>query len=263
MLTMRWTGVKLNRPDYGERVDRAWWNSTEIGRFLRATLIDPVPRDHHESDDAFRRRRIVVAITLVIGAGLLGVTLNLEPGDRRFYFFTVLLAAVWAGGSFISGPLHLGWANTRAGERRARPVVQPIALGVLAVGLACAIAALAAQVPALKEQMNSVLDFARYASLPLVAVITLINGLSEEVFFRGALYAAIGEGHPVLWTTGLYALTTAVTGNPMLVLAAVILGLLVGLQRRVTGGILGPMLTHVIWSLSMLFILPPLIGAVS
>ncbi len=83
------------------------------------------------------------------------------------------------------------------------------------------------------------------------------------MFFRGALYSAIGERYPVLWTTGLYAATTAVTGNPMLVLAAIILGLLVGLQRRVTGGILGPMLTHVIWSLSMLFILPPLIGAVS
>lgn len=253
----------MKPPDYGERVDRAWLNSSEIGRFLHATLIDPVPRNHRESDSAFQRRRVVVAVTLVAGAVLLGVSLNLEPGDRRFYFFTILLAAVWAGGSFLSGPLHLGWANTRAGERKTRPVVQPIALGVLAVGIACVIAATAAQFPVLREQMNSVLDFARYASLPLVAVITLINGLSEEVFFRGALYSAIGERYAVLWTTGLYAATTAVTGNPMLVLAAVILGLLVGLQRRVTGGILGPMLTHVIWSLSMLFILPPLIGAVS
>jgi uncharacterized protein len=244
-------------------VDQTRWHSTEIGRFLHATLIDPVPRNHREVDSAFRRRRIVVAITLVIGTALLGVSLSLEPGDRRFYYFTLLLAAVWAGGSLLSGPLHLGWANTRIPEQRARPVVQPIALGVLAVGLACVIAATAAQVPALRDQMNSVLDFARYASLPLVAVITLINGLSEEVFFRGALYAAIGERYPVVWTTVLYAATTAVTGNPMLVLAAVILGLLVGLQRRVTGGILGPMLTHVIWSLSMLFILPPLIGAVS
>ncbi len=250
-----------------ERVNRrqlgTWWNTSEISRFLSATLIDPVPRDHREDDAAFRRRRIVVALTLVLGAALLGISLNLTPGDNRFYALTILLASVWTIGAFASGPLHLGWANTRAGERHARPVIQPIAIGILAVGVACLITIAAAQVPALRDQMNSVLDYARFASLPLVALITLINGLAEELFFRGALYAAIGERFPILWTTGLYALTTAVTGNPMLVLAAIILGLIVGLQRRVTGGILGPMLTHVIWSLSMLFILPALIGAVS
>lgn len=250
-----------------EGVDRSeqaqWWSTSEVNRFLRATLFDPVPRDHREPDAAFRRRRIVVAFTLALGALLLGISLSLTPGDNRFYAFTILLASVWTIGAFASGPLHLGWAHTREGDRHTRPVVQPIALGILAVGVACLITMAAAQVPVLREQMNSVLDYARFASLPLVALITLMNGLSEELFFRGALYAAIGERYPVLWTTGLYALTTAVTGNPMLVLAAIILGLIVGLQRRVSGGILGPMLTHVIWSLSMLFILPALIGAVS
>ncbi len=45
-------------------------------------------------------------------------------------------------------------------------------------------------------------------------------------------------------------------GIPLLVLAAAILGLVVGLQRRVTGGILGPTITHLTWSLGMLFLLP-------
>jgi uncharacterized protein len=251
----------MRPPECSQKVSSR--TSSEVGRFLRATLIDPVPRDHRESDAAFRRRRVVVAVTLVVGASLLGVSLSLEPGDNRFYLSTILLAAVWTTGSFLSGPLHLGWAHTRAGYKHARPVVQPIALGLLAVATACLIVSAAVQVGALRDQVNSVLDYARFASLPLVALITLINGLAEELFFRGALYAGIGERYPVLWTTGLYALTTATTGNPMLVLAAVILGLLVGLQRRVTGGILGPMLTHVIWSLSMLFILPALIGVVS
>ncbi|WP_307785203.1 hypothetical protein [Janibacter melonis] len=30
-----------------------------------------------------------------------------------------------------------------------------------------------------------------------------------------------------------------------------------GLQRRVTGGVLGPIITHLTWSLGMLFLLPP------
>jgi membrane protease YdiL (CAAX protease family) len=46
----------------------------------------------------------------------------------------------------------------------------------------------------------------------------------------------------------------------MLGFAAVVLGAVVGLQRRASGGILAPILTHVTWSLSMLFALPVLFG---
>jgi hypothetical protein len=60
-------------------------------------------------------------------------------------------------------------------------------------------------------------------------------------------------------STVLYALVTISTGNIMLVFAAAVLGVMVGLQRRVTGGVLGPIITHLTWSLSMLFILPPLL----
>jgi membrane protease YdiL (CAAX protease family) len=57
-------------------------------------------------------------------------------------------------------------------------------------------------------------------------------------------------------TTALYTLATYATGNVMLTFAAALLGLLVGLERRASGGILGPILTHVTWSLSMLLVLP-------
>ena len=38
----------------------------------------------------------------------------------------------------------------------------------------------------------------------------------------------------------------------MLAFAAVLLGTLVGLERRASGGILAPILTHLTWSLTML-----------
>ncbi len=57
-------------------------------------------------------------------------------------------------------------------------------------------------------------------------------------------------------TTLAYAVATLATGNVMLGFAAVLLGTVVGLQRRATGGILAPILTHVTWSVSMLFALP-------
>ena len=42
-------------------------------------------------------------------------------------------------------------------------------------------------------------------------------------------------------------------------LAAAIIGVVTALQRRVTGGILGPIITHVTWSTGMLLLLPPVL----
>src|SRR6478609_535980 len=98
----------------------------EVQAFVRATLVTPVPRDHTETDSAFRRRRIVAGVTLVVGAIALGAALRIEPGDGLFYAATMGLAAIWATGALLSGPLHLGHAHTRAGTDQARPVVQSL-----------------------------------------------------------------------------------------------------------------------------------------
>ena len=60
----------------------------------------------------------------------------------------------------------------------------------------------------------------------------------------------------MLWTTLAYGVATMATGNVMLSFAAVLLGLVCGLERRASGGILGPILTHCTWSLAMLLVLP-------
>lgn len=248
-------------PAYGVGVDGRGWRWDELRHFLRAALVRPVPRQHRETPAALRRRQIVCALTLVVGAVLLGFGLNVRPGDPVFLLLTGALALVWTVGAVLAGPLRLGRAWTRDG-RLVRPLLQSLALGLLAAGVFCAGAVLVAQVPVLRQPVEAVLDHARYAALPVIVAITLVNGLAEELFFRGALYAAVTR-RPVLVTTGLYALVTAASGNLMLVFAAVVLGLLVGAQRRVTGGVLGPMVTHVTWSLSMLLVLPPLLTALT
>ena len=205
------------------------------------------------------RRRIVVGATLAVGATLLGLSLAVRPGDRVFYALTLALAATWATGAAVAGPLPLGWVGGRS--RRHRPLLSPILVGLVAVAVFTAGAPLVAQVPVLRASLDEVLDYARYASVPVVALITMASGVAEELFFRGALFAAVAPTRPVLVTTAIYALTTVTTGNVMLVVAAVLLGLLVGVQRQLTGGGLAPALTHVTWSLGMLLILPPLMAA--
>jgi membrane protease YdiL (CAAX protease family) len=234
---------------------------TWLSRFVDATFVSPVERDHRQSARMFRRRRVIAAVTLVVGSTLLGLSLATEPGDPAFYAYTFALAATWVVGSVLSGPLHLGRMRSRGGTRR--PVLPPVLVGLALVVVFVVGALVVAQVPFLRASVDEVLDHARYGSLPVIALVTVVNGVAEEMFFRGALYAAVGARHAVLVSTVLYTLITVATWNVMLVFAAAVLGVLVGLERRVTGGVLAPMLTHVTWSLGMLFILPPLMAALA
>ncbi|WP_238335676.1 CPBP family intramembrane glutamic endopeptidase [Serinicoccus kebangsaanensis] len=235
---------------------------TELRAFLRAALVTPVPRDHRDPAPVLRRRRLVSGVTLVVGAVVLWWSLRLPPGDPWFYAWTTVLAGLWVGGAFLSGRLYLGRGHTRAGDY-ARPVVQSLALGLLLLVVFLGGALLVGQIPWLAGPVNDLLDHVRFASVPIVLVITVMNGVAEEIFFRGALYAAIPQRWTVPATTALYALVTIGSGVPLLVFAAVLLGLVCSLQRRVTGGILGPAITHITWSAGMLLLLPPLLEIVS
>jgi len=239
---------------------RAQWIGRAMG-LVRPALIDKVERDHRQNDAEFKRRRIVVAITLVVGATLLGLSFATEQGDPMFYPLTFGLAAVWAIGSFASGPLHLGHISFR-GVRR-RPVITPIVIGLLLAGIFTVGGLVTRTIPPLASLTEDVIGYARANNLWIVFAILIVNGIAEELFFRGALFAAIGIRHPVLISTVIYALATIAGGNPVLVFAAAVLGTVVGLQRRAGGGVLAPILTHLTWSSAMLFALPPIFAGFS
>jgi membrane protease YdiL (CAAX protease family) len=227
-----------------------------VNRVLSTWLIEKVPRDHWETDTAFRRRRRVVGVVSVAGAGLLGLSLSTRPDSPEFYGLTLGVAATWLGGSLASGPLHLGWMPV--GSTYRRPVVAPVMVGAGAFAAFYGAALAARRVPRLRRAVASVLQYAEQGSGPLVLLTTLANGAAEEAFFRGALYAAVGSRYPVAKSTAVYALATTSTRNPALVLASAAMGILFALQRRATGGIQAPLLTHLTWSTLMLRYLPPL-----
>lgn len=235
--------------------------NTPTGRrlvsLLPRDLREKVPRDHLESDAAFGRRRRVVAGVSLAGAALLGRSLSTEPDSKEFYGLTLGVAATWATGAIASGPLHRGWEQT-SDERLQRPLMTPVLMGVGAFGVFYGAAVVARRIPVLNRALTDILAFADQGSASLVALTTLANGAAEEVFFRGALYAAVGTSHPVAKSTAVYTLATCATRNPALVLAGGAMGTLFGLQRRASGGIQAPMLTHLTWSVLMLRFVPPL-----
>lgn len=232
------------------------YHTSVFSELRRAVTNVAVP--HHEAPSMVRRRRAVVALTLVVGAAVLGFSLRRAAGDSNFYWLTLVLAAVWIGGAYLSGPLHLGGINWRG--RNQRPVITGTLIGLLLGGVFVVGALIVREIPPVAELIARVLQYAHHGSYWLVVVITLINGVGEEMFFRGALYTALGRRAPVAISTLLYLCVTLATGNPMLGFAAVILGTVCALERRASGGILAPMLTHFFWGLIMVLVLPPMFG---
>src|ERR1700752_637192 len=222
-------------------------------------IVSTVAVPHHEPAAVILRRRIVVTVVLVIGGALLGYSLARQPGDASFYWLLLALAAVWALGAFASGPLHLGCVRFRG--RNQRPVISGTVMGFVLGGVFLVGGLVAREIPGVREFVTRLLDFANYGPLALVVFITVINGVAEELFFRGALYTALGKTYPAVISTIIYVIaTSATTGNPMLGVAAAIVGAVCAFERRSTGGVLAPMLTHFFWGLVMVLALPPVFG---
>jgi CAAX protease family protein len=213
---------------------------------------------HHEPPSIVRRRRIVVAIVLVLGAAALGLALRCHPGEASFYWLTLALAGVWALGAFASGPLHLGGVCWRG--RNQRPVISGTVIGLLLGAVFVLGGLIAREIPAVSELITRVLQYTDQGSWRLTMAIALLGGIAEELFYRGALYTALGRHHPLLISTAVYVVATMASGNPMLAFAAIILGTVCALERRATGGVLAPILTHFVWTLVVLLALPPLFG---
>ncbi len=215
-------------------------------------LLAPASSPYHqEAPPVIRRRRIVAVVTLVVGTTLLGFALTRPQGSTAFDVLAAVLAGVWLLGGLISGPVHLG--RGRSGRR---PIVGPLLAGAIAFGVFAIGAEAVSWIPSLHHAVDDIIRRADAGSRGLIVAITVVNGIGEEVFFRGSLYSAFGPRRPALWTTVVYVVATAASGNAMLVFAAALMGTVFALERRATRGILASAITHVVWSTMMIFLLP-------
>ena len=91
-------------------------------------------------------------------------------------------------------------------------------------------------------------------------LIAIVNAVAEEMFFRGALFSAFGRRYPLVLSTLLYVAAMMAAGNLMIGVAALVLGTVCAVERRATGGVLAPVLTHLVWGLVMVLALPAVFG---
>jgi uncharacterized protein len=203
-------------------------------------------------DESSPRRRFTVLGTLVVGTALLATTLRVPAGSTSFYVIGLFAAGTWILGSVISGPIpveSIRFSRTAVG-------LAGLMLGVLAFLGFLAADLLGQRLPLVSPALHNILTKADAGPIGLVLVVALVNGLGEELFFRGALFSALGSHHPVAGSTIIYIAVTAATGNIALVVAAGAMGTLFSLERKRTDAILAPTVTHLCWSTLMLLALP-------
>ncbi|HZX55567.1 MAG TPA: CPBP family intramembrane glutamic endopeptidase, partial [Ilumatobacteraceae bacterium] len=238
------------------RQPRPWRQGWSVGRPPRSVRVPEilVPSSAPATVDEpgiRRRRRVVATATIVVGTALLGATLRVPRGSAWFTVLGVLVAATWTVGSFASGPIPL----TR-GRVAWRSVVGPVLTGVAAFVAFVVAYLVARRLPLIGPAIDGVLTTADAGPTALVLFVALVNGVGEELFFRGALHAALERHHPATGTTIAYVVVTAATGNIALVIAAVVMGVLFSLERLSTRAVLAPMVTHLTWSTLMILALP-------
>src|SRR5271156_958232 len=132
---------------------------------------------HNEPPGVIRRRRIVVAIVLVLGAAALGMALRRHPGEQAFYWWSLTLAGVWGLGAFVSGPLHLGGARWRG--RNQRPVVSGTVIGLLLGGLFLVGGVVSPQMPVVAELITRVLAYTEQGSWRPRMAVALLGAIAE------------------------------------------------------------------------------------
>jgi membrane protease YdiL (CAAX protease family) len=188
----------------------------------------------------------------VVGTALLAATLRVPHGSASFTVLALLVAATWIAGSFASGPIP--WRPGRDTTRRT--IVGPVIVGIAAFGVFVVAYLVARRLPFVGPALDGVLATADAGPTAVVLFVALVNGVGEELFFRGALHAALEPHRPAIATTIVYVAVTAATGNVALVIAAAVMGALFSLERISTRGVLAPIATHVTWSTLMVLALP-------
>lgn len=194
----------------------------------------------------------------------------------------------------LSGALIVGWwlLVRRFGEGDVYAVIGPYALGVtvlltalrsghmrrwmaptlrsigIGVGVGVVMTALTYPMfqlsswlfPQLDADVQGLYRAARSTTLPKAMVWLIAAGLAEEVLFRGVLAheltALLPERRAHLLGLAMYAAAQLGTGSLIVSLVAAVCGAIWTVQRVYTRSLLSPLISHLIWSPTVILLYP-------
>jgi len=202
-------------------------------------------------DSALGTRAARVAIVaLLIGAGLVGVTLNVRDGTWQFYAAGFALAATWIIAYVVAG------THVRRDRRMTRDALIGVVVGAAMFGVFVAGSWVLHRIHVFDDAIDELLRAADASRLVWVLVLAWVSAVAEELFFRGTLIDATRDHFPLAVAVLLYVATTVPSGNPALVVAAAIMGTVFTVLRVRTGTLTASIATHLTWSTCMILLFP-------
>ncbi|AJT43034.1 hypothetical protein UM93_10265 [Psychromicrobium lacuslunae] len=203
------------------------------------------------------RQLITVGIPALAVAVLLFLSTKTSRGGGLFYLCTFSAAAVY----FVAWLL---WGNRAAilGPRPVQAIGRGALWGLSLLGVFLLGALVVKSVPGLAIPVQGLLDNARQGPLLLTLLVAVLAGVGEELFFRQlildqALFSVRQAG---TISIVLYLLVTAAMGIPLLVFAALIIGLAAQREKQRTEGLISSIVLHLCWSCGMVLLLPAVFG---
>jgi uncharacterized protein len=158
--------------------------------------------------------------------------------------------------------LALDWRCIASSLRpRLRPISIGVAVGVGMTVLTYPVFRLAALVwPELDASVQGLYQGARSASLAQAFGWTIATIVAEELLFRGvwphALSQRMSTKQAYVVSLTSYALAQLGTGSWVVLLMAVAMGTIWTLQRHLTGSLLSPLISHLIWTPTVILLYP-------
>ena len=196
-----------------------------------------------------RSTRTAVA-ALIVGAVLLAITLNVDDGTSQFYAAGFALAATWL--------TAYAFAPTR--PRQARQRTRDACLGLLVGSAMFGVFVFGSWVTrglhVFDHAVDDLLATADSGSIGWVLTLAGVNGVAEELFFRGTLIDATHRRFAYAAGIGPYVLFSLPSGNIALVTAAAVMGTVFTVLRMRTGALTASITTHLSWSALMILAFP-------